>query len=69
MLLAEVMIFGRDGSVRTTDGWTFHGRVDEEAPLGDARSFAATPQSEILEAIKLSDTPVEPQPNFYGIID
>ena len=45
MLLAEVMIFGRDGSVRTTDGWTFHGRADEEAPLGDARSFAAAPQS------------------------
>ena len=56
MLLAEVMIFGRDGSVRTTDGWTFHGRVDEEAPPGDARSFAAAPQSDILEAIRQTAT-------------
>ena len=50
------MIFGPNGSARTTDGWTFHDQAIDETPLGAARSFAPNPKRDILEAIRQTAT-------------
>ena len=46
------MIFGADGSVRTTDGWTVHGLDQRNSPPTHSRSFATPAPSDVLAAIQ-----------------
>ena len=43
------------------------GQVIGTIHANDARKLAEA-RAQILEAIKLSDTPVEPLPHFYGVV-
>lgn len=45
------MIFGADGSVRTTDGWTVHGQVDKNPPPTHSQNFANIVSPDVLAAI------------------
>lgn len=49
--LADVMAFGPDGAVRTSPGWTFHGRQAEEAGTTPRRAAPQPARADVLLAI------------------
>ncbi|WP_081894770.1 lytic transglycosylase domain-containing protein [Ruegeria halocynthiae] len=46
------MIFARNGSVRTTDGWTFHGQVRDTERTPDNQRKSAIASADVLTAIQ-----------------